>query len=116
MPTTGDLSAWARQGVLLLNATLTVTQGRPNTHEQCGWQRFTSAVVEVVNKRKHNVVFLLWGEFAKTKGGNVDTVIHKVLPAAHPRAKHGFEYTGPFSQTNAYLVSHDSKPIDWQIP
>ncbi len=114
----GDLSGWARQGVLLLNSVLTVEQGRPAAHQGHGWERFTDAVISAVNARPRPVVFLLWGTHARKKAANVDSGRHLLLTCAHPSplsAHSGFLGCRHFSQTNAFLESHGEPPIDWRI-
>ncbi|MFZ9686948.1 MAG: uracil-DNA glycosylase [Chitinophagaceae bacterium] len=114
----GDLTAWAVQGVLMLNATLTVRSNQPNSHAGLGWSLFTDAVIQHLNDKKENLVFLLWGNFAKEKGIHIDEKKHLVLKAAHPSpfaADKGFFGTKHFSKTNQYLVNHGKDPIDWLI-
>lgn len=112
----GDLTRWATQGVLLLNATLTVAAGRPSSHYGKGWERFTDAVVNVINTECANVVFMLWGASARKKGSAINRAAHLVLEAPHPSplsAARGFFGSKHFSQANAYLRAHGKKPIDW---
>ena len=114
----GDLSRWAKQGVLLLNATLTVRANQPNSHSGIGWQRFTDAVIQQINEKKKNIVFILWGNFAKEKGNHIDEKKHLVLRSAHPSpfsADKGFFGSKHFSKTNEYLSVHGIEPIDWLI-
>ena len=114
----GDLSRWAKQGVLLLNATLTVRANQPNSHAGIGWQRFTDAVIQQINEKKNNIVFILWGNFAKEKGNHIDEKKHLVLRSAHPSpfsADKGFFGSKHFSKTNEYLSVHGIEPIDWLI-
>jgi uracil-DNA glycosylase len=114
----GDLSAWAKQGVLLLNATLTVRANQPNSHAGLGWHQFTDAVIQKLNQEKEHLVFLLWGNFAKEKGAHIDQKKHLVLKAAHPSpfaADKGFFGCKHFSKTNQYLIEHGLDPIDWLI-
>lgn len=114
----GDLSAWAKQGVLLLNATLTVRANQPNSHAGLGWHQFTDAVIQKLNEEKEHLVFLLWGNFAKEKGAYIDQKKHLVLKAAHPSpfaADKGFFGCKHFSKTNQYLIEHGLDPIDWLI-
>lgn len=114
----GDLSAWAKQGVLLLNATLTVRANQPNSHAGLGWQKFTDAVIQKLNQDKEHLVFLLWGNFAKEKGAHIDQKKHLVLKAAHPSpfaADKGFFDCKHFSKTNQYLIEQGRDPIDWLI-
>ena len=114
----GDLTCWAEQGVLLLNASLTVRANQPNSHSGIGWQRFTDKVIQVLNEQCENLVFILWGNFAKEKGAHIDTKKHCVLKAAHPSpfsADKGFFGCRHFSKTNEYLVKHGKSPIDWMV-
>lgn len=114
----GNLSKWARQGVLLLNATLTVRAGAPNSHAGQGWENFTDTAIAAVNARRKGVVFLLWGKFAQAKAPMIDTTKHHVLTAGHPSplsARTGFFGCRHFSQTNALLAKEGRKPIDWTI-
>ncbi|WP_299757554.1 uracil-DNA glycosylase [uncultured Pontibacter sp.] len=116
MPETGNLERWATQGVLLLNATLTVRAGDAGSHQKKGWEEFTDAVVQKVNNLKENVVFILWGAYAQKKGAFIDERKHLVLKAAHPSpfaADRGFFGSRHFSKANAYLQEHGKKPIDW---
>ncbi len=116
IPTTGNLEHWARQGVLLLNATLTVLDGQPSSHQGLGWEEFTDAVIKKVSDDKEHVVFLLWGKFAQNKGAHIDTSRHLVLAAAHPSplsAHNGFFGCKHFSKTNEYLLAHGETPIVW---
>lgn len=118
-PMHGDLGSWARQGVLLLNAVLTVEEGKPGSHANKGWERFTSKVIEELNARKEHLVFLLWGAYAQKKAEFVDRKKHLVLTAPHPSplsAYRGFLGCKHFSQTNAYLARHHLEPIDWRLP
>lgn len=116
----GDLTHWANQGVLLLNATLTVEQGQAGSHQNQGWEAFTDAVIEAINQQTEHTVFILWGSYAKRKGRFIDTTRHLVLTANHPSPlsanRGGFFGTRPFSQTNHYLTTHGKMPIDWQLP
>ncbi|MGA0838552.1 MAG: uracil-DNA glycosylase [Pseudomonadales bacterium] len=115
-PAHGCLESWARQGVLLLNAVLTVEAGRPASHQNRGWERFTDRIVAVLNERREHLVFLLWGSYAQRKGAIVDRTRHQVLTAPHPSplsAHRGFFGCRHFSATNAYLEAHGAQPIDW---
>lgn len=116
----GDLTHWATQGVLLLNATLTVEAGKAGSHQNKGWEAFTDAVIDVINKHSEHTVFILWGSYAKKKGRFIDTNRHLILTANHPSPlsanKGGFFGTRPFSQTNDYLIRHGKTPIDWALP
>lgn len=118
-PNHGDLESWARQGVLLLNAVLTVEEGKPGSHANKGWERFTSKIIEELNARKEHLVFLLWGAYAQKKAESVDRSRHLVLTAPHPSplsAHRGFLGCKHFSQANAYLTQHGLEPIDWTLP
>lgn len=111
-----DLSRWARQGVLLLNATLTVRAGVAGSHQGRGWEQFTDAAVRTLNKEREHVVFLLWGNYAKQKGAHIDRSKHLVLEAAHPSpfsAYSGFFGCKHFSKANEYLQVHGQEPIEW---
>lgn len=115
----GNLEAWAHQGVLLLNAVLTVRAGEANSHQGMGWEKFTDAVLADVNKLPHHVVFVLWGGYAQKKTGLVDTGRHTVIASAHPSplsAKNGFFGSKPFSKINAALEQRGQPPIGWQLP
>lgn len=113
---TGDLSAWVQQGVLLLNATLTVRAGEAGSHQRKGWEQFTDAVIRILSEEKEHLVFLLWGRYAQAKGAIIDQEKHLILKAAHPSpfsADQGFFGCKHFSQSNDYLVWHGQKPIQW---
>ncbi|UJJ30732.1 uracil-DNA glycosylase [Halopseudomonas maritima] len=119
IPPHGCLQSWAEQGVLLLNAVLTVEQAQAGSHAKRGWERFTSKVIEVVNARREHCVFLLWGSYAQRKGEQIDRERHCVLTSVHPSplsAHRGFIGNGHFSAANDYLVSHGQAPIDWGLP
>lgn len=116
IPEDGDLDRWARQGVLLLNATLTVRAKTPGSHQDKGWEEFTDAVIKLVSQKKESIVFLLWGSYAQRKGQIIDEAKHKVLKSPHPSpfsAHRGFFGNKHFSQTNTYLKSKKKEPIDW---
>lgn len=116
MPTSGNLERWAQQGVLLLNATLTVRKDSPNSHKHLHWSRFTDAVIQKISEEKEGVVFLLWGSFAQKKGVHIDRQKHLVLESGHPSfASVHKKWFGNkhFSQTNAYLFSQSKTPINW---
>ena len=118
IPTHGDLTEWAKQGVLLLNASLTVNDGEANSHATFGWHTFTDAVIKTISEQKEGVVFLLWGRFAQDKAALIDTSKHFVLKSAHPSpfsADAGFFGSKPFSKTNLYLREHGLKEIDWKL-
>lgn len=113
---TGGLERWAKQGALLLNATLTVRASQAGSHQHKGWEEFTDAVIRALNDKKEHLVFILWGNYAKQKGAHIDRFKHEVIESAHPSpfaAAHGFFGSKPFSKTNAYLVEHGETPIDW---
>ncbi len=118
MPHSGYLKKWADQGVLMLNAVLTVRAGQANSHKGMGWEIFTDHIISLLNERKRPVVFLLWGRNARSKKALITAPQHLVLEAAHPSplsAYHGFFGCHHFSKTNAFLEQHDMTPIDWQI-
>lgn len=113
---TGDLERWAHQGVLLLNATLTVRAHQAGSHQNKGWEVFTDAVIRVINKQKDHVVFLLWGSYAQKKGQIINPDKHLVLRSAHPSplsAYNGFFGSEHFSQCNTYLMLNGEDPIEW---
>ncbi len=117
-PTHGDLSSWAREGVLLLNATLTVREGAANSHQSIGWQIFTDRVISLLNEAKEPIVFLLWGANAKQKASLITNPNHKILSSAHPSplsAYRGFFGSRPFSKINEFLKSVGRDPIHWEI-
>ncbi len=117
-PRHGNLEAWARQGVLLLNTTLTVRAGQAASHQGHGWEIFTDQVLRAVNDKQHQVVFLLWGAAARKKKALIDLSRHVVLESAHPSplsAHNGFFGSRPFSRTNAALVAAGLAPIDWLL-
>jgi uracil-DNA glycosylase len=118
-PRHGCLRHWADQGVLLLNSVLTVEDGRAGAHAGKGWEGFTDHVVDVLNREREGLVFLLWGSYAQKKGAVIDTARHRVLRAPHPSplsAHRGFIGCGHFSAANDYLVRHGRTPIDWSLP
>lgn len=115
----GYLESWAKQGVLLLNAVLTVEDSHANAHQGKGWEQFTDKVIVIVNERCEHVVFMLWGSYAQKKGAVINTNKHLVLKAPHPSplsAYRGFFGCKHFSQANAYLQQQNKQPIDWQLP
>ena len=117
-PSHGNLEAWAKQGVLLLNAVLTVEAGLAASHQGKGWERFTDAVIRLVNDQPRPVVFILWGAYAQKKAAFVDRTRHLVLTSAHPSplsAHNGFFGSRPFSKANAFLVAHGEEPINWDL-
>lgn len=118
-PDHGCLLPWARQGVLLLNAVLTVERGRAGSHQGKGWEGFTDSVVDHLNREREGLVFLLWGSYAQAKGKLVDRQRHLVMKAPHPSplsAHRGFIGCGHFGETNRYLSESGQQPIDWQLP
>lgn len=118
IPTHGDLTYWAEQGVLLLNAILTVSKNKPASHRNLGWQNFTDAVISSISENLEGIVFLLWGNFAKNKASLINQDKHLVLSSAHPSplAGNAFFNNHHFSQANAYLTTMGKAAIDWQIP
>jgi uracil-DNA glycosylase len=113
---TGDLERWAKQGVLLLNATLTVRARTAGSHQGKGWEEFTDAVIKKLSEEKESLVFILWGNYARSKGSMIDWEKHHTIESAHPSplsAHAGFFGSKPFSKTNEYLVVHNQEPIDW---
>ncbi|HRP89565.1 MAG TPA: uracil-DNA glycosylase [Edaphocola sp.] len=118
IPTHGDLTAWAQQGVLMLNTSLTVRAHQANSHSKIGWVSFTDAVLKTISERKENIVFILWGNNARSKKDLIDSAKHLILQSAHPSplsAYHGFFGNKHFIQTNEYLKQHHKKEIDWKI-
>ena len=118
IPPHGCLLSWAKKGVFLLNAILTVEKGKAGSHQNKGWEIFTDKVIDILNKKKKHLVFMLWGSFAQKKGAFIDREKHLVLKAAHPSpfsADRGFFGSSPFSKANNYLSSHSQKEIDWSL-
>ena len=118
-PNNGYLVPWAKQGVLLLNAVLTVRQAEPNSHKGKGWEKFTDAVIRAANLRPHRVVFVLWGGYAARKRELIDTDRHVIVQSAHPSplsAKRGFFGSRPFTQINAALEQSGQAPVEWCLP
>ena len=118
IPEHGNLEKWADQGVLLINATLTVRKGQAGSHQKQGWETFTNRVIEVVSEEKSGVVFLLWGRFAQAKESLIDGSKHLILKTAHPSplsAYNGFFNCRHFSRTNEYLLQHGKAEIDWSL-
>jgi uracil-DNA glycosylase len=112
----GNLENWAKQGVLMLNATLTVKANQAGSHQNKGWENFTDAVVKILSEQKENLVFILWGSYAQKKGSVIDEDKHLVIKSAHPSpfsAYNGFFGSKPFSQTNNYLIFSGKDPIEW---
>lgn len=119
MPKHGCLQYWAEQGVLLLNATLTVEQAKAGSHQGKGWENFTDAVIQQLASRREGLVFMLWGSYAQKKGSFIDAKRHHVLKSAHPSplsAHRGFLGNGHFAKANAYLQEMGKEPIDWSLP
>jgi len=116
IPSSGDLSRWASQGVLMLNATLTVEASKAGSHQKKGWETFTDAVIQALAEKKENIVFILWGSYAQKKGKSIDRTKHFVIETAHPSplsVYRGFWGSKPFSKTNAFLQSKNKTPIQW---
>jgi len=119
IPQHGYLQSWAEQGVLLLNAVLTVDRGQAGSHQGKGWETFTDAVIRLLNDQREGLVFMLWGSYAMKKGAVINTQKHLVLKAPHPSplsAYRGFLGCKHFSTTNEYLLQHDHSAIDWSVP
>ncbi len=118
VPQTSSLVPWAKEGVLLLNAVLTVEKDKPASHKNLGWNKFTDYVIKKISDEKENVVFILWGNFAKEKEGLIDSAKHYIIKSVHPSpfsARGGFFGSKPFSKTNDYLKRHNIAPINWKI-
>jgi uracil-DNA glycosylase len=116
-PSSGDLSRWAGQGVLLLNATLTVREHLAGSHQKKGWEVFTDSVISLINREHRNIVFFLWGAYAQKKGESIDRTRHLVLESVHPSplsASRGFFGNKHFSRCNEYLKDHGIEPVNWQ--
>jgi uracil-DNA glycosylase len=116
-PINGNLERWAAQGVLLLNATLTVRAHQAGSHQKKGWEEFTDSVIDILNNEKNNLAFFLWGAYAQKKGEAIDRSRHLVLESVHPSplsASRGFFGNKHFSRCNEYLVKHSIEPINWQ--
>ena len=114
--TSNELDSWAKQGVLLLNATLTVRAHEPNSHKDLGWEKFTDFIIKEISDKKENVVFVLWGAFAQKKASLIDETKHFIIQSAHPSpfsVYRGFYGSRPFSKINEYLISKNKKPINW---
>ncbi len=119
IPEHGYLENWAREGVLLLNTVLTVEDGKPASHKDWGWERFTDAIISALNKRDQPVVFILWGKHAEKKAADIDGAKHTVFQSAHPSpfaARKGFFGSKPFSRANAALQTYGRSPINWELP
>jgi uracil-DNA glycosylase len=118
IPITSNLEKWARQGVLLLNATLTVRENQAGSHQNRGWEKFTDKAIFILSENKQHLVFILWGKFAQNKEVLIDTAKHFVIRSAHPSpfsADKGFYGSKPFSRTNEYLAQHGIPPIHWDL-
>ncbi len=118
-PVHGYLESWAKQGVLLLNATLSVESGKAGSHQKQGWEQFTDAVIDHLNREKEHLVFVLWGAYAQKKCAVIDRKRHLVLESVHPSplsSHRGFFGSRPFSKINKYLKLYDITPIDWALP
>lgn len=116
VPSHGDLTGWAQQGVLLLNTTLTVRSGQAASHQGHGWEQFTDSIISAVNQKEESVVFILWGASSRQKTKLINQQRHVVIESAHPSplsARHGFFGSRPFSRTNSALVENDREPINW---
>ena len=111
----GSLEHWAKQGVLLMNATLTVRARTAGSHQGKGWEEFTDAVIRKLSEERKNLVFILWGNYAKAKGAHINRSKHLVIESAHPSPFSATRFFGskPFSRANEYLVAHDKRPINW---
>ncbi|MBC7428172.1 MAG: uracil-DNA glycosylase [Bacteriovorax sp.] len=117
-PKDGDLEAWAKEGVLMLNNQLTVIEGSPMSHKDIGWNEFTDKIIELLNEKRENLVFILWGSPAQKKAKAVDLKKHHVIKSVHPpplASYRGFFESTPFSKTNAYLESKGIKPVNWKL-
>ena len=117
-PTQGDLTSWAKQGVLLLNATLTVRKSKPVSHQKQGWEEFTDSVIKTISNKKESVVILLWGKFAEQKVSLIDESKHCIITSSHPSpfsAHRGFLGSKPFSKTNEFLEKKGIEKIDWEL-
>ena len=117
-PTQGDLTSWAKQGVLLLNATLTVRKSTPGSHQKQGWEEFTDSVIKTISNKKESVVFVLWGKIEEQKASLIDKSKHCIITSSHPSpfsAHRGFLGSKPFSKTNEFLEKKGLKKIDWEL-
>ena len=118
IPSHGDLTEWAEQGVMLLNATLTVRAGTPGSHQKKGWEEFTDQVIKTISDKKEGIVFILWGSYAQAKAELIDKSQHFIIKSSHPSpfsAERGFFGSKPFSKTNEILIKDGKKPINWRI-
>lgn len=117
-PEANSLKPWAKQGVLLLNAVLTVEEHKPTSHKDKGWEQFTDSIIKIINKREKPVVFILWGAYARAKKALITNPNHLIIESAHPSpfsARNGFFGSKPFSKTNIFLKKNNIKEIDWRI-
>lgn len=117
-PNCGDLTSWAKEGVLLLNSVLTVEKDKPASHAKIGWNKYTDYIIQKINEKEKPVVFILWGNFAKTKKELITNPKHLIITSAHPSpfsARNGFFGSKPFSKTNEFLKENNIKPINWQL-
>lgn len=117
-PSHGNLTKWAKQGVLLLNTSLSVIEGKPNSHKDIGWSILTDKIIQILSKEKKHIVYILWGQNAIKKESFIDEENNLIIKSAHPSplsANRGFFGSKPFSETNKYLIEHNIKPIDWKI-
>jgi len=118
MSQSGNLEQWAKQGVLLLNATLTVRANEAGSHQKMGWEDFTDAAIKALSEKREKLVFVLWGSYAQKKGSQIDAGKHHIIKSAHPSplsAHRGFFGSKPFSQTNKFLIEQGLDPIDWEL-
>ncbi len=116
--TTGDLTKWGKEGVLLLNAVLTVEKDKPASHRNLGWERLTDYIIKILNQKEEPVVFILWGNFAKEKAKLITNPNHYIITSPHPSpfsARYGFFGSKPFSKTNNFLKEHNIKEVDWNL-
>ncbi len=116
IPTSGNLERWAKQGILLLNATLTVRAGSAGSHQGKGWEQFTDSIIDSLSSNRNNLVFMLWGSYAQKKGATIDQSKHLVMKSVHPSplsAHRGFFGNKHFSRANEYLISKGKSPIEW---
>jgi uracil-DNA glycosylase len=117
-PNCGDLTKWGKEGVLLLNSSLTVVKDTPNSHQKIGWSRLTDYIIKLINLKDEPVVFILWGNFARSKKVFITNPKHLILESAHPSpfsARYGFFGSRPFSKTNKFLEERGIEPVDWQL-
>jgi len=117
-PLHGDLTSWAKQGVLLLNSVLTVEKDNPGSHKNIGWEEYTDSLIKEISDKKKNIVFILWGKYAESKKSLIDEKKHFIISSPHPSpfsARKGFFGSKPFSRTNSYLKIKGKKEIDWSI-